>query len=114
MTISGLPSLVQIATSNVAQTTPASPTLPAIGLRIAERRALRAAPTPLDDEEPEPGVRYGVFKIDYGCYVDLLTTAKVPKGLLFPGETDEQVKHLNVPPDDYRAIRCAILEIGDV
>ena len=30
----------------------------------------------------EPGKRYDVYKIDYGCYVDLLTTSKAPQGLL--------------------------------
>ena len=28
-----------------------------------------------------PGLRYDVYKIDYGCYVDLLSTAKSPLGL---------------------------------
>ena len=30
----------------------------------------------------EPGRRYDVFKIDYGCYVDLITTTRAPLGLL--------------------------------
>jgi hypothetical protein len=29
----------------------------------------------------QPGVRYDVYKIDYGCYVDLLLTARSPQGL---------------------------------
>jgi hypothetical protein len=56
-----------------------------------------------------PGVRYLVYKLDYGCYVDLLLTAKAPNGLL-PGEDDGM--YLEVPPDDYRAIRRAILDIN--
>ncbi|MBF0549583.1 MAG: hypothetical protein HQK60_03510 [Deltaproteobacteria bacterium] len=55
----------------------------------------------------QPGVRYDVYKIDYGCYVDLLYTARSPLGLL---ETDDG-GHIDVPPDDYRAIRRAILNI---
>lgn len=57
----------------------------------------------------KPGVRYDVYKIDYGCYVDLLSTQKSPLGLL---ET-ETGAFVDVPPDDYRAIRRAILDIDE-
>lgn len=57
----------------------------------------------------QPGIRYDVYKIDYGCYVDLLSTAKPPLGLF---ETDSGT-FIEVPPDDYRAIRRAILDIND-
>jgi len=43
--------------------------------------------------------------LDYGCYVDLLTTVKAPLGLL-PGIDDGS--YTAVPDDDYRAIRLAI------
>jgi hypothetical protein len=56
-----------------------------------------------------PGIRYDVYKIDYGCYVDLFNTSKAPKGLL---ASDDET-YLNVPPDDYRAIRRAILNIEE-
>lgn len=60
----------------------------------------------------KPGVRYLVYKLDYGCYVDLLITAKAPEGLL-PGDShDEGAAFVDVPPDDYRAIRRAILDIS--
>lgn len=54
-----------------------------------------------------PGLRYDVYKIDYGCYVDLLNTSRAPQGLfqLNDGTYEE------VPPDDYRSIRRAILDI---
>jgi hypothetical protein len=57
-----------------------------------------------------PGVRYLVYKLDYGCYVDLLVTAKAPGGLL---ASDENEGFIEVPPDDYRAIRRAILDIDE-
>jgi hypothetical protein len=59
-----------------------------------------------------PGVRYDAYKIDYGCYVDLLTTQKSPQGLLQLDAEDGATTHIDVPPDDYRAIRRAILELG--
>lgn len=60
----------------------------------------------------EPGVRYDVYKIDYGCYVDLLSTNRAPQGLLPAGEASDS--YVNVPPDDYRAIRRAILDVSEL
>lgn len=56
----------------------------------------------------KPGVRYTVYKLDYGCYVDLVTTVKAPLGLLALDDGD----YVDVPPDDYRSIRRAILDLG--
>jgi hypothetical protein len=58
----------------------------------------------------EPGVRYDVYKIDYGCYVDLVNTSKAPIGLF---ESDDE-GYVDVPRDDYRSIRRAILRPGDL
>lgn len=55
-----------------------------------------------------PGERYDVYKIDYGCYVDLINTTKAPEGLI---EDDDGFTE--VPKDDYRSIRRAILTISD-
>jgi hypothetical protein len=57
----------------------------------------------------EPGTRYDVYKLDYGCYVDLLATTKAPEKLL---DLDEPGASVSVPSDDYRAIRRAILDLG--
>jgi hypothetical protein len=63
--------------------------------------------------QEQPGVRYDAFKIDYGCYVDLLTTAREPQGML-PIDDSETATggYVEVPPDDYRAIRRAILDLS--
>lgn len=59
----------------------------------------------------QPGVRYDVYKLDYGCYVNLLKTTKAPQGLLpLGGDSSEYVE---VPPDDYRSIRRAILKLSE-
>lgn len=60
----------------------------------------------------QPGKRYIAYKIDYGCYVDLLTTAKAPKGLL-AGDEKSGIPFIDVPPDDYRSIRRSILNLND-
>lgn len=53
-----------------------------------------------------PGSRYDVYKIDYGCYVDLINTTSAPVGLL----PEEDGVYIDVPKDDYRSIRRAILD----
>jgi len=52
----------------------------------------------------EPGERYDVFKIDYGCYVSLRNTDRETLGLF---QVDDV--YVDVPRDDYRSIRRAIL-----
>lgn len=63
--------------------------------------------------QEQPGLRYDAFKIDYGCYVDLLSTAKEPEGTLPLGASATDLAgYVDVPPDDYRAIRRAILDLS--
>ncbi len=61
-----------------------------------------------------PGERYDVVQIDYGCYVHLLGTNSAPQSLL-GGDDDKQfsavVGDVEVPDEDYRAIRHAILDL---
>jgi hypothetical protein len=54
-----------------------------------------------------PGKRFDAFKLDYGCYVHLMASNKAPTGLLL--SDNEMI--VEVPPDDYRSIRRAILDI---
>lgn len=64
----------------------------------------------------QPGIRYDVYKLDYGCYVDLITTVKAPQGLLLLDTGDGEAGHalyIEVPRDDYRSIRRAILDLGE-
>lgn len=58
----------------------------------------------------EIGKRYDVWKIDYGCYVDLIKTKKAPVGLLPDGDET----YVDVPTDDYRSIRRAVLMPEDL
>ena len=54
----------------------------------------------------EPGVRYDAYKIDYGCYVDLINTTHYPSHIW-----GADGNAIDVPDDDYRAIRRNILDI---
>ena len=68
----------------------------------------------------DPGARFDVLQIDYGCYVHLLKTASAPQTLFGPDGPDDEVAAsalyddtgaVAVPEDDYRAIRRAILDL---
>lgn len=59
-----------------------------------------------------PGKRFTVYGIDYGCYVDLISTARAPKGLLDVG--GEQSDYTpSVPLTDLRSIRRCVLDLGE-
>lgn len=63
-----------------------------------------------------PGIRYNVYSIDYGCYVDLMNTASAPKGLFEAIEEESKSEdsiYVDVPKNDYRAIRRAILDLDE-
>jgi hypothetical protein len=60
----------------------------------------------------EPGRRYHVYAIDYGCYVDLINTAKAPRGVLDLGEGAAEFSS-TVPKTDFRSIRRCVLNIDD-
>lgn len=70
----------------------------------------------------EPGKRYDVLQIDYGCYVHLLGTAAAPTSLIGEVEEDHTLEALygdvyggvDVPEDDYRAIRRAVLDLPSI
>ena len=63
-------------------------------------------------DKDNPGVRYNIYSIDYGTYVDLLGTSKEPELDLI--ERDEP--DIVVPFDDKRSIRRIVLHrevLGD-
>ena len=63
--------------------------------------------------QDEPGIRYDVWSLDYGAYVDLLSTKYAPLGLLPFGVDEGEYADADVPAQDLRAIRRAILNIAE-
>ncbi|KVG07253.1 hypothetical protein WJ24_22015 [Burkholderia vietnamiensis] len=59
----------------------------------------------------EPGKRYNVYGIDYGCYVDLINTAKAPQGLLDLGDQAAEYEE-SVPKTDLRSVRRCVLQLS--
>jgi hypothetical protein len=62
--------------------------------------------------QDQPGKRFHVYGIDYGCYVDLINTNKAPKGVLDLGMESTQIS-VNVPKTDFRSIRRCVLDLAD-
>lgn len=66
--------------------------------------------------QDQPGERYDVYVIDYGAYVDLIHTQSAPLGTLPLGEenieaTPGEGDYVEVPTQDLRAIRRAVLDL---
>lgn len=61
-----------------------------------------------------PGVRFNVYSIDYGCYVELINTSKAPEGELNfnHGDTESYISVSEVPNTDFRCIKNSILDLS--
>lgn len=59
------------------------------------------------------GMKYNVYSIDYGCYVELINTTRAPLGLFEEVLEDGESEYCQVPRDDYRSIRRAILDMNE-
>jgi hypothetical protein len=58
------------------------------------------------------GKRFNVYAIDYGCYVDLISTVNAPQGLLDIGDTKSDFS-TTVPKTDLRSIRRCVLVLDE-
>lgn len=59
-----------------------------------------------------PGERYDVYALDFGCYVELVSTTKAVVGLYGP-EVEDPSGSVEVPADDYRSIRHVVLDLDE-
>jgi hypothetical protein len=64
-------------------------------------------------DKDNPGVRYNIFTLDYGTYVDLIGTKRAPEGD-FTASDDVSSDDIVVPFDDKRSIRRIILHREDL
>ncbi len=60
-------------------------------------------------DKDNPGVRYNIYSLDYGTYVDLLGTSKEPEIELKSIDDRKSPGKIVVPFDDKRSIRRIIL-----
>lgn len=78
--------------------------------RLFDRRALHIL-SRSKSAAHAPGERFIVYKLDYGCYVDLINTDKYPGGMLFADNNRSIELVSDVPEDDARSYRRAILDL---
>jgi hypothetical protein len=79
--------------------------------RLFDRRALHIKSRSMSSAH-RPGERFIVYKLDYGCYADLMNTDKAPAGLLFADDPETEVD-FEVPDDDARSYRRAVLDLDE-
>jgi hypothetical protein len=58
------------------------------------------------------GVRFNAYALDFGRYVDLFNTKKAPARLFATEDEAGNEVYAEVPQDDCRSIRRAILDLG--
>lgn len=75
--------------------------------KLFEFRVLHVVQRGYADKD-KPGVRYDIYTLDYGTYVDLMNTSKKPD-LGFVEMSSEPLADFVVPFDDKRSIRRIIL-----
>jgi hypothetical protein len=76
--------------------------------RLFDARVLHLMQRGYADKD-NPGVRYNIYSLDYGTYVDLINTSKQPQlelSIMTDNSSEEQV----VPFNDKRSIRRIILD----
>lgn len=62
--------------------------------------------------QDQPGERYDVYVIDYGAYVDLMNTKNAPQGMLPTGDESTTDGFIDVPTQDLRSLRRAVLDLS--
>jgi hypothetical protein len=83
-------------------------------LRLFDARVLHIVRRGYSAQD-QPGDRFDVWVIDYGAYVDLIQTNYAPQGLLpiDVGDGQQDYIGLDVPVQDLRAIRRAVLDLNE-
>lgn len=57
------------------------------------------------------GIKYTLYALDYGCYVQLISTKKAPLGLLIETDENNEQQYIDIPKSDYRSLRSSILNL---
>jgi hypothetical protein len=57
------------------------------------------------------GKKYTLYALDYGCYVELMSSKNAPLGLIIESDENDELQYIEVPKSDYRSVRNAILDL---
>ncbi|HIH9514368.1 hypothetical protein LMR84_16470 [Klebsiella variicola] len=56
------------------------------------------------------GKKYTLYTLDYGCYVELMSSSSAPLGLIIDSDENDELKYIEIPKSDYRSVKNSILE----
>ncbi|WP_339686037.1 hypothetical protein [uncultured Pseudoalteromonas sp.] len=57
------------------------------------------------------GKKFTLYVLDYGCYVNLMSSTNAPKGLIIEADSDDESQYIEIPKADYRSVKNSILDI---
>ncbi|EPB9884785.1 hypothetical protein ACR6U3_001930 [Yersinia enterocolitica] len=60
------------------------------------------------------GKKYTLYTLDYGCYVELISSSSAPLGLIIASDESDELKYIEVPKSDYRSVKNSILDFEDL
>lgn len=56
------------------------------------------------------GKKYTLYTLDYGCYVELMSSSSAPLGLIIESDENNELKYIEIPKSDYRSVKNSILD----
>ncbi|ENB9205541.1 hypothetical protein N1S82_004688 [Serratia marcescens] len=59
------------------------------------------------------GKKYTLYTLDYGCYVELMSSKNAPLGLIIESDENDELQYIEVPKSDYRSVRNSILDLEE-
>jgi hypothetical protein len=57
------------------------------------------------------GKKYTLYSLDYGCYVELMSSKNAPLGLIIETDENNALQYIEVPRSDYRSVKNSILDL---
>jgi hypothetical protein len=57
------------------------------------------------------GKKYTLYSLDYGCYVELMSSRNAPLGLIIESDEDNEAHYVEIPKADYRSVKNSILNL---
>ncbi len=60
------------------------------------------------------GKKYTLYTLDYGCYVELMSSSSAPLGLIIESDENDELKYIEIPKSDYRSVKNSILDFENV
>ncbi len=59
------------------------------------------------------GKKFTLYALDYGCYVELMSSKNAPLGLIIESDENDELHYIEVPKSDYRSVRNSILDLDN-